>query len=716
MQAQNSALSSDDLLSNRTFTIVLMLLAAVLGLTVAVYWPGLGGPLVLDDIPQLNSLIAENTRDPATLFGNYIISSSGPLGRPVSMITFIADAIVHGDNTWWWKYNNVMLHLINGLLIFGLTSQLIKASHSRASVDPAVAGLIVAGIWLLHPLQVSTVLYTVQRMTELSTLFVLAGMLCYARGRLVHEKSVVAGWTYIGLGFAVFFPLSIFSKESGVLLPVYCSLMEFVVFRFRGLPAAKKQLRIVHGLLLAGYAAAAVFVLANFSSLVLEGYSFRGFTLFERVLTQFRVISLYLLQLLIPAQGNMGFFHDDFTLSTGLLEPVTTFPALLLIVALIASAIVALRKIPLYSFGILFFFASHALESTIFGLELVFEHRNYIGTLGIVLAVLALMHKFVAKRQALVVAAAIWICAFSLVTLQRSMTWSSPVQLYEYAYHVHPDSRRLNIMFTNVHSAAGEFAKARQALSNIRPGPGAELHGLLLDCLEFKKLSAESVANLSQLTTGVVEAHTTSSLESLIRETVSGRCDVPRRLLVQGLEHLLSLRARSPIDQRSVMFGKANLQVLIGEVDAAVATLLRAQELSDVFALPTYMAADTLATAGRFDEARAMLSIALEIENSARIQRKDIAETIFAGIADHYSDSGEHEEALAVYRDAIAALPDRSRFYVAAAKLLLQQNRRADAKSLIAEMSDREFVDKVRYQLALAQVQTALDERPAVSN
>ena len=716
MQPQNSPLSLGGLFSDRTLVVVLVLFAAVLGLVVAVYWPGLGGPLVLDDIPQLNSLIAENRRDPAVLFSNYIISTSGPLGRPVSMATFIADAIAHGEDTWWWKYNNVMLHLINGLLIFGLTTQLVKVSRSRASVDPSVAGLVVAAAWLLHPLQVSTVLYTVQRMTELSTLFVLAGLVCYAKGRLLHEKSVIAGWVYIGLGFAVFLPLSAFSKESGLLFPVYCSLMEVLVFRFRGLPAATKQLRIMHGLMLAGYAAAAVFVLANFSSMVLEGYSFREFSPVERVLTQFRAIALYLSQLLLPAQGNMGFFHDDFVLSKGLLDPVSTLPSLLLVVALIASAIAAIRKLPLYSFGVLFFFATHALESTIFGLELVFEHRNYTGAFGIALAILALMQAFVAKRQALAVAAAIWICALSLLTWQRAMTWSSPFELYEYAHRVHPNSTRLNITFTNVHSATGEFAKARQALSNIPAGPGSALHGLLLDCLEFKKVSARSVSDLRRLDAGVVEAHTTSSLNSLIRETVSGRCDVPRRSLLQGLEHLLTLRARSPIDQRGIMYGIANLQLSIGEVDATVATFLRAQALSDVFALPTYLAADALLSAGRHSEARAMLSNAIEIENSARIQRKDIAEAIFSDIADRYVDDGENEEALTVYREAMSALPDRSRFYIAAAKLLLRENRHADAESLIAEMSGRQFVDELRYQFALAQVQTALDERPVISN
>ena len=173
---------------DRSTVVALAILALVSILTVATYIPGLSGPLLLDDLPQLEPLIQQSANYPIELFGNYILSTSGPTGRPVAMATFIADAVTHGPDVWWWKYNNLMLHLISGLLVCWLTALLLQALPKKTGVDPWIAGIVVGGLWLLHPIQVSTVLYTVQRMTELSTLFVLAGLICYVKGRLLHDR------------------------------------------------------------------------------------------------------------------------------------------------------------------------------------------------------------------------------------------------------------------------------------------------------------------------------------------------------------------------------------------------------------------------------------------------------------------------------------------------------------------------------------------------
>ena len=70
--------------SDRFTALTLALLAAVMVTTFLVYLPGLSGPLLLDDLPQLNGIIEQSADDPATLFGNYIVSTSGPTGRPVA--------------------------------------------------------------------------------------------------------------------------------------------------------------------------------------------------------------------------------------------------------------------------------------------------------------------------------------------------------------------------------------------------------------------------------------------------------------------------------------------------------------------------------------------------------------------------------------------------------------------------------------------------------
>ncbi|HEX9851881.1 MAG TPA: hypothetical protein VGA68_02665, partial [Woeseiaceae bacterium] len=369
---------------------VVGLFGAALVATFAAYLPGLGGPLILDDLPQLSSLIAQSAEDPEMLFGNYVISTSGPLGRPVSMATFIGDAVTHGPDTWWWKYNSLMLHLINGLLLFWFIALLTRASQSINSVNPWLVSLVVSSVWLLHPLNVSTVLYTVQRMTLLSTTFVFAGMLCYVAGRLRQQQLRSSGWVLIAVAFFGCVPLAAFSKESGLLLVLFIMLVEFFVLGFRGPDSVARKIKLLHGTLLGIFVVGVLVLLANLD-FVLDGYSFREFSPFERILTQFRVLCVYLSQLLLPLPGKLGFFHDDFSASSGLFEPFSTVLSVLLVLGLIVGAFWARKRMPLTAFGILYFFASHALESTIVGLELMFEHRNYTGSFGIFLALVPLV-------------------------------------------------------------------------------------------------------------------------------------------------------------------------------------------------------------------------------------------------------------------------------------------------------------------------------------
>ena len=693
---------------DRSTVVTLAILAVVSILTVATYLPGLSGPFLLDDLPQLEPLVEQSAHYPAELFDNYIFSTSGPSGRPVAMATFLANAVTHGPDVWWWKYTNLMLHLISGLLVCWLTALLLQALPKKTGVDPWIAGAVIGGLWLLHPIQVSTVLYTVQRMTELSTLFVIAGLVCYVKGRLLHDRSALSGWMLIGIGFFVFYPLGVFSKENALVYPVYCSLVELIVFQFSGSLQVKRQVKIFHGVLLTGCVLAAVLVLANFSSIVLESYATRDFTLGERVLTQFRVVVTYLSQILLPTQRSMGFFHDDIAVSTGLFSPATTLISALLVMTLVVSGFIFRRKLPLFAFGVLFFFASHVVESSVLGLELMFEHRNYTGSFGILIAALAIALHAKEHLRIAVVVAVISLLGFSFLTWQRSLTWSSPESLYQYAYIAHPDSPRVNLVYANVYAAAGDFVRAREFLARVKPGLGAELHGLFLDCLEHKRVDESALDQIASFEGGVLDGHATSSADALVQEVVGGRCSAPRQSLVEALGFLSMSRSRSVVDRESVLFTKAKLLESMSDIDAAVEQYVAAQGLSKNDALPSYLAADTLARSGRLTEARDLLKEAHELEKSTRIQRKDAAQRVYTGLAQIYEAGEKYDEALDVYAEATTSMPGRVLFRINAAEILLRLQRYDEVSQMLADVRGQNFVDMDQYTYALQQISTKL--------
>jgi hypothetical protein len=533
-----------------TSALILIFMAAVLLITVFVYFPGLPGPLLTDDVPQLKGLIDHSGDALGQLIDIHLMSNSGPFGRPVAMATFIGDAISHGPDIWWWKFNNVMYHLIAGLLVFWLTALLVLETTDSRPNRAWLMAAVVAAFWLLHPLHISTVFYTVQRMTELSTLFVLAGLVSYVKGRRAQEYSVVKGWLLITLGFGVFFPLALLSKENALLFPVYCTLIELIVFQFKGSAAVKKQTRLFQGFLILGYVSAAVYILVNFSSRFMAGYAARDFTLLERVLTEARVLVLYIAQLLRPIQSEMGFFHDDLVLSTGLFAPITTLLSIVFLLALIGSAIFLWKRLPLYAFGILFFFAAHALESSVFSLELMFEHRNHLASFGIILALVAVGSVVIKAQRAKILIVVLGLCGLSFLTYQRATTWSSAPTMYDFMYYAHPTSPRLSYIFADVYSGIEDYERARQALANVTPGLGTGVYELYLDCLEFKQVGPTAVSDLVQISGGKLNGHVVANMKLLAEAVLDRRCPVPKQSIVPLIDHVLTLPYRTDIDQQ----------------------------------------------------------------------------------------------------------------------------------------------------------------------
>ena len=227
--------------------------AAALLVAAAVYAPGLSGPLFLDDLQQLQGMINNSAADPGVLLEQHIISTSGPFGRPVAMASFVGSAISHGPDTWWWKYENVMFHLVTGLLIFWLTALLLSANSQSQQTLPWLVAAASAAIWLLHPRPATPVLSPLHIRTQLSSLFVFAGLICYVKGRQRQVSGEKSGWPLICLGFGVFLPLALLSKESALLFPIFCSLIEFFIFHFAGNPTTQKQIKVFHSALVIGY-------------------------------------------------------------------------------------------------------------------------------------------------------------------------------------------------------------------------------------------------------------------------------------------------------------------------------------------------------------------------------------------------------------------------------------------------------------------------------
>ena len=690
--------------------LVLAILAATLIITIAAYIPGLSGPLFLDDLQQLQGMIDHSADAPDELINRHIVSNSGPFGRSVAMASFLGSAITHGPDTWWWKYENVMFHLITGLLIFWLTALILIALAPSGQKKPWLVAAGVASFWLLHPLHVSTVLYTVQRMTELSSLFVVAGLISYMKGRQRQIRHDSNGWLLIGLGFGVFFPLALLSKESALLFPVFCSLIEFLFFQFGGTSATQKRIKVFHGALMTGYLLVVMFVIMNFFDFVLKSYEIRDFTLAERIYTELRIVVLYLSQILMPVQSKMGFFHDDITLSTSLFNPITTILSALLLVGLLGSAVALRKRLPLYAFGILFFFVGHALESTIFALELAFEHRNYLPSLGILIAAAALFQSLLKKKRTLILVAIIGLTGCSLLTWQRATTWGSPATMYQFMYYAHPQSKRLTLIFADFYTQMKRYDEARATLEKMGGGLGPKIHNLFIDCVEYGRVDRNDILTLMDHPNGELDGHVAINIDDMTMAALAGRCRLPEMEYVSLLDHLVTLRSRTIIHKQTILTAKARILESVHEIDAALGALHAAYELQPDNAEPLYFSAHTLSVVGRLEEATTYLTTAYEIEKTSSLQHKEIAKIIYRNIGSMYLAQNKVEEALTIYEQGVLSMPGELHFPLQKTKLLIQLGNYEDAEQTLVDIRTQDRNDIVENEFIIRRLEKALEK------
>jgi hypothetical protein len=187
-----------------------------------------------------------------------------------------------------------------------------------------------------------------------------------------------------------------------------------------------------------------------------QAYLHREFSLPERLLTQARVLWQYLGWLVAPNGASMGFYNDDIAWSRGLLEPLTTLFALLAW-ALTGWLAWAWRdKLPLLGFALLWYLIAHSMESSVIGLEMVFEHRNYLPYIGpvIFLASLVWSEQVTIKQYRPLIAAVILLVLAAGLFL-RSFYWSDEQRLAENHYRHHPESLRSHIHLASVYLVSG---------------------------------------------------------------------------------------------------------------------------------------------------------------------------------------------------------------------------------------------------------------------
>ena len=444
----------------------LLLPVVIIGVALAVaYGNSFHGPFVFDDAQNIVDNDALRL-DSLRLSGLLAAATSGPTAhRWLPNISFALNYYFDGNgDVWGFHLVNFAIHLAATLVFFwlALTTLTLPVFHNRYPRAREVA-LAATLVWALHPLQTNAVTYLVQRMTSISALFFLASLLFYVRGRLRMKSGQRSFALFVLSLFCA--ALAVISKENAVMLPVMIVGYEFFL-----LSEPDRQRDWRKAVAAIGLALLVVLLLAwaylgrDLVGGILAGYGVRDFTLGERLLTESRVFFLYLGLLALPLPSRLNFCHD-ISLSHHLLAPPQTALALLALAGLLVLATYLFRRDRLASFAIFWFIGNLLIESTVIPLELIFEHRLYLPSTFVVLAVIAGAYRLSARRLPLLrVLVAVLIVFCVVATWQRNKVWASEKSLWEDVVAKSPELVRGYINLSHVFVVAGENARAERIL------------------------------------------------------------------------------------------------------------------------------------------------------------------------------------------------------------------------------------------------------------
>jgi hypothetical protein len=415
--------------SRAAFALALILLA-----TTAIYWPGLYGTFFFDDHPNIvdNKAVQPATFSLASLTAAALSSPSSEFKRPLASLTFAANFLAAGLSPFWFKLTNVVIHLANGLLLYLFTRRIWRLGWPEASKESTrLAGLLITAAWLLLPINLTAVLYIVQRMESLANLFVLLGLLGYLHARCAmldgHNRLWLACTSLIACA-----AIGMLAKETAIMLPLYAALLEYLVIR-RGRSDRRIDLLFLVILVLPLVAGSVWLSPRVFAA---SNWEHREFTLVTRLLTESRVVIDYILWTVFPTPRALSFYHDDFGISRGIFTPATTTLSLLALLLLIVSAVALRKRNPLYALGIALYIGSNLLTGTVLPLELVYEHRNYFASIGLLVALASLARLGTAPPKAPephgllgTTLFVVFIAYFGVQTCLTAISWGDPLKM-----------------------------------------------------------------------------------------------------------------------------------------------------------------------------------------------------------------------------------------------------------------------------------------------
>ncbi|MBU1108925.1 MAG: hypothetical protein KKB51_19765 [Candidatus Riflebacteria bacterium] len=331
---------------------------------------------------------------------------------PISIASHWLEYNLFGFNSALSHFINLLLHIMCATVVFFLTKTL---------VDNRLSAFLIASFWAVHPLQVETVAWVLERRNLLYGLFFFASLLGYAQYLQTKKKP--------GLYLAsVFMLLSGLTKPLAFKLPFLWLLLDWAQQR----PAEKAIFKEK----IPGFILSVLMILSLFSA------ASQGISLEQKNSLNWRrasyAISFYVAKTVLPVDLTSTYEENSST------KELFDNGPLYLVIFLSFAVIISWRR-RVVATGMIFFLANILLLSGLIRVGYQFYavcHFMHIALFGLILAIgvwlWEILHKRISK-DLLIFGSCVLLIFMSITSFLHCRVWQNTISLFEHSIAIHPE-------------------------------------------------------------------------------------------------------------------------------------------------------------------------------------------------------------------------------------------------------------------------------------
>ena len=378
--------------------------------------------------------------------------------RPLLAASFMLDYFLWHLNPLGYHFTNIILHILTSILIFLFVELL-----SKNRLIPFFSGLLFS----VHPVHTEVVSFISGRVDSIPLVFILLSLIFFLKYTSNNNKKIII---YL-LSLFCFF-ISLLAKEMAVTLPLIVICIDYYFLSQRNAKNVIKnflRLHLCFFVILATYLIIRSYVVGW--SFVKDGTSqivsfFSGTHLFWRPLTTIKIITFYIRLLFLPYGLNTLYFFPPVN---SFFEPVVLIGIVLLFL-FIFIAFRNIKRYPILSFSILWFFITVLPVSNIFPQGNIFAERYmYIPSVGFCISIGFLFWWLLNKdikttylnwMKSIYIVFFLLIIALGRVTYERNKVWENDFTLWSESIKASPKNPLAHANLANAYCMLNRFAEA----------------------------------------------------------------------------------------------------------------------------------------------------------------------------------------------------------------------------------------------------------------